>query len=601
MKRKSLLILPLAIFLTPLASCGSEASSETSVSSEPIVSDSTSEMKSYTVTFETDGGSTVSPVTVEEGKTVSAPTDPKKTDFFFTGWYTDQALTDKASFPLTPDKDMTVYAGWMSAKDYFLQARENTVDAAGWSYNDTLDITTKLGAGTVAVNGPSAHRTGTVSYSSTGKIGYYAHYTSSGALLFDGQTHHIKAGTNLETIKQNEDGKVTSVDNETVASDYKYDSSTFAKAIFQYEDDEIKTVTEAGTNGYKLTTKMNASSVVKTILSNIDNPIVKNMIGYVPDTVSDVNMYVTFTDDGYIDTYKYAFDLDVTVAGQDQNISLDYSLDFDSYQDSTITAPTFDGVAVNKEQISEYAENANEVLNNYRVKTTSGYDYDLSTKVSYGLGSSKSLDVKGKTKRVISDGEVYFNNEVDVNPNNYLDSSNEELEDYKRTRGKIADGTVYDVEDPIIGFNKYTEVSGDTSDDEFYLLPDAAVFTASNFNLVQAENKSGETVTTFSFNAAGVKAMMDFVTSSVRLTPENTTKYEIFGTYETSSFNLKDYSLTLNSNAAGLVSLKIDISGDYTATVQELSGDASFDLSLTIETNNDGNGYTIPSEKEDLI
>jgi len=48
------------------------------------------ELKKYTVTFDTDGGSTIEPITVEHGKTVGTekfPSNPTKTSHTFVGWY----------------------------------------------------------------------------------------------------------------------------------------------------------------------------------------------------------------------------------------------------------------------------------------------------------------------------------------------------------------------------------------------------------------------------------------------------------------------------------------------------------------------------------
>lgn len=72
----------------------------------------------YTVTFATNGGSAVSPVTVEYGQTVSAPgTNPTKADCRFVGWYTDTALQTAVTWPLTVTKNETVYASWNEVVD----------------------------------------------------------------------------------------------------------------------------------------------------------------------------------------------------------------------------------------------------------------------------------------------------------------------------------------------------------------------------------------------------------------------------------------------------------------------------------------------------
>ena len=55
--------------------------------------DPADEPEIYTVTFNSNGGSTVDSVTVEEGNTISEPIDPTKAGYVFDGWYEDANLT----------------------------------------------------------------------------------------------------------------------------------------------------------------------------------------------------------------------------------------------------------------------------------------------------------------------------------------------------------------------------------------------------------------------------------------------------------------------------------------------------------------------------
>ncbi len=67
------------------------------------------ETKSYTVTFDSDGGSAVEAVTVEEGKTVAEPTAPTKAGYDFKGWYNGDAAWD---FATKITADITLKAKW---------------------------------------------------------------------------------------------------------------------------------------------------------------------------------------------------------------------------------------------------------------------------------------------------------------------------------------------------------------------------------------------------------------------------------------------------------------------------------------------------------
>ena len=69
----------------------------------------------YTITFDTDGGSEIAPITQDYGTTIAKPTDPTKTGYTFAGWYTDAACTNAWNFGsnMLADHDMTLYARWV--------------------------------------------------------------------------------------------------------------------------------------------------------------------------------------------------------------------------------------------------------------------------------------------------------------------------------------------------------------------------------------------------------------------------------------------------------------------------------------------------------
>ncbi len=70
-------------------------------------------LNQYTVSFNSDGGTTVASVPVNHGLTVNAPTAPTRTGYAFTGWYTDAAHTQLFDFANTVITANTqLYAGW---------------------------------------------------------------------------------------------------------------------------------------------------------------------------------------------------------------------------------------------------------------------------------------------------------------------------------------------------------------------------------------------------------------------------------------------------------------------------------------------------------
>ena len=68
------------------------------------------------VTFESNGGSAVTPQTVEYNKAATKPADPTKSGMTFTGWFTDADCTKAYDFSTPVTADITLYAGWETAE-----------------------------------------------------------------------------------------------------------------------------------------------------------------------------------------------------------------------------------------------------------------------------------------------------------------------------------------------------------------------------------------------------------------------------------------------------------------------------------------------------
>src|SRR5690554_2380820 len=77
MKRRLLMIASFLAFVFILASCGS---------------------KTFTVTFESNGGSTVEAISVKKDEKVTKPTDPTKDGYDFGGWFKEESLTTEWKF-----------------------------------------------------------------------------------------------------------------------------------------------------------------------------------------------------------------------------------------------------------------------------------------------------------------------------------------------------------------------------------------------------------------------------------------------------------------------------------------------------------------------
>ena len=82
----------------------------------PSVVFSSAAPSTHTVTFETNDGSKVEALEVEDGAKATKPTDPTKEGYTFDGWYSDKDLTKAFDFATAITADTTVYAKWTEDK-----------------------------------------------------------------------------------------------------------------------------------------------------------------------------------------------------------------------------------------------------------------------------------------------------------------------------------------------------------------------------------------------------------------------------------------------------------------------------------------------------
>lgn len=68
------------------------------------------DLDNHTLTFETNGGSAIDPVTVRHGNAVARPADPTKDKYTFIGWYVDPEFTEEYDFTTVLEADKTIYA-----------------------------------------------------------------------------------------------------------------------------------------------------------------------------------------------------------------------------------------------------------------------------------------------------------------------------------------------------------------------------------------------------------------------------------------------------------------------------------------------------------
>jgi uncharacterized repeat protein (TIGR02543 family) len=142
----------------------------------------------HLVTFNTDGGSTVSPVTVTSGNKISAPTAPTKSGYTFDNWYKDSGLTTLWNFNTdTVTSNITLYAKWN-----INETPPTVIPSAGY-FTDTDYAQNKIG-GTISWQPPSD--TGGIS-------GYRIYWGQSQTQKLSGNTTVIYETNGPATAAQN--------------------------------------------------------------------------------------------------------------------------------------------------------------------------------------------------------------------------------------------------------------------------------------------------------------------------------------------------------------------------------------------------------------
>lgn len=68
--------------------------------------------KTFTVTFDSTGGTSVEPVTVREGDPVGTPAEPTRAGYTFSGWSTVKGEDNLYDFSAPVTADLTLYAAW---------------------------------------------------------------------------------------------------------------------------------------------------------------------------------------------------------------------------------------------------------------------------------------------------------------------------------------------------------------------------------------------------------------------------------------------------------------------------------------------------------
>ncbi|WGK69955.1 InlB B-repeat-containing protein [Candidatus Haliotispira prima] len=103
----------------------------------------------FTITFNSQGGTEVASQTIASGNKSSKPTDPAKAGFVFGGWHKEQTLATLFNFTQeTITGDLTLYAKWkkltLNTSMAWVSMREGLVQFDNGTPNDTPNNTQRL-------------------------------------------------------------------------------------------------------------------------------------------------------------------------------------------------------------------------------------------------------------------------------------------------------------------------------------------------------------------------------------------------------------------------------------------------------------------------
>lgn len=549
-------------------------------------------LNSYTVTF---SGTSMSSVKIEEGKTLSKPTDPSKLNHIFAGWFLDSNFTEKAEFPLKINKDTTLYAQFYSYQDAFKLARNNTIgdNVDGYEYDYTLTASASYAG--KALTGTT---TGNAKYNKNSSTSLYDVAVSSGILFSDCTKYQIKTGDTLQKLTFDTDNILKKFSSEQVNSDYTFDSSSFAKALFEYSDDQLKSIERTNVaNEYKLNTSLGASGIIALIGNNLNNSIVEKVIGALPETDVNTAMYVTFADNT-IKNYRY----EITITVTQISFNLVYDLTFKNVGTTPVINPSsFDGLYITDTTISTKFNEINSIVNNFINAEKSSYDFELKTGVDYGLTSFEiNSKFDGSAMRKIENDTIYFHNDIKINSDYKNSDLYEEagIDDIHIKKSKLANGDVYNIEKKLlIDSTELIENYTPNDTDSFYLFK--ILNNITKYSYIQEKTNDDNSIQyTLGLSNDNIYNIMVWLNNELNLDPLNTsnTKVKVLGSFEKTSINITDNALIITIKDNKLVSISFECEGDYITSFEnsrdfQVADEATFNIELLLTPTNDSESF----------
>ncbi len=237
----------------------------------------------YTITFDTLGGSTINSISQNVGTNLIAPVSPIREGYMFIGWYSDDTLINKYIFSTMPSKNFTVYARWEESNS------NNTTFKVEFKTNTSISISTQninAGGHVIRPNNPS--KNGYIF------LGWYSNSSMTRLWNFDTDVvnsdttlyaKHVAEVYNLSGTVYSEDGKVVKNAVIIVKAGTKYVIETETDNQGYYGFNNIP-------NGVYNIVALTKDGYVQTNLASIyNNNVVRDIIlvGYRLNTIIEID------------------------------------------------------------------------------------------------------------------------------------------------------------------------------------------------------------------------------------------------------------------------------------------------------------------------
>jgi uncharacterized repeat protein (TIGR02543 family) len=152
----------------------------------------------FTITFESNGGSFVSPIILNTNQNISFPPNPTKPGNSFGGWYIDNQLETKFTSGRMPPNDLTLYARWLNPYENFYS--NLNLEEVDYTWDDDLPYKRHL----ISFRDDDDVKSESIYFFSDGEI-KYIYYYRSGSLSNTGiiyeQTWRHTITTHIDDIK----------------------------------------------------------------------------------------------------------------------------------------------------------------------------------------------------------------------------------------------------------------------------------------------------------------------------------------------------------------------------------------------------------------